>query len=225
MITEDLLRELAIKEGLDELNFSSQENDSDAKINVLKKLYRLGKKTEEYRDKNIDYENYAMYNNNIDVLDQIRKNLEEERCDEEKSKIIAKIFGKDKIEREMLHYLMINGSPRNEMKLMKENMSECGEYILKELNYFSKIITHNLLEDKNWIMYKSSSNLIKIPNKRIVYSNTIKLRYDKTRLLGFMSAFEEYLSRGIKMKSIRHAIKEDFNYDFKWVFLIIRRYD
>lgn len=123
--------------------------------------------------------------------------------------------------KELIKYKLMYYSRPDIISIERENLDDALNIIKNELDNIS-IILEPYIEDSTWKINITRELNFKIPDSKIIFSNTITDEgVNNGSLLMHLDVIVRYLKRISNAKSIKYHIIEDNKYDIHWLLIAV----
>jgi hypothetical protein len=151
-----------------------------------------------------------------DVLSNV-KGLDDIKLNE----LMNRVMTRDNKIHEITKCKLMYYSPSIRLNMRNSNMDEVSIIIKNELDCISSV-ARAYLEDDEWKINNQRELNFKVPESKIVFSNTVRGdKFDNEYLLMYLDMIMKYLERFTNSRSIKYRIVEDNKYDIHWVLIAL----
>lgn len=190
-------------------------------LKLFKHIVKIDNEKNKYREKcKINTSNNQMYIENDNMANMVRViNTEKNMDNININDFFRKTMTDTKIRYELLTYELMyyNVSKKNVIDGNIESFNQ----LKMELDRFIPLFS-DYFEDYVWTLNTVDTMNFKVPENKIIYSNTIDSDYvDNNNLLSNLKLLISHIRRLFTIQTIKYNIVEDTKYNFSWVLISI----
>jgi hypothetical protein len=122
---------------------------------------------------------------------------------------------------EIIKYKLLFYNPLKQIRVSRSNLADVSHRLKAELDSVTAIL-NAYMEDKVWKINIGRKINFKVPESKLVFSNTVNADdIDNNYLTTHLNMIIRYLERITDAKSVKYYVVEDNKYDIHWVLIAV----